>query len=112
MSARKPIMKRTVRRSGITFYTYIIECRDGTYYTGYTCNLERRVKEHNGGGSGAKYTRGRGPVRVVWSKKYRYLAYAMKLEYRIKQLNRKQKRLLTEGVSLNKVFECNTNYTK
>ncbi|MBL7072473.1 MAG: GIY-YIG nuclease family protein [Candidatus Omnitrophica bacterium] len=84
-------MKRTVKRSGTVFYTYIVECRDGTYYTGYTSNLERRIKAHNGKGPGAKYTRGRGPVRVVWSKKYKYLAYAMKLEHRIKQLKRKQK---------------------
>lgn len=100
-------MKRTVKRSGTAFYTYIIECRDGTYYTGYTSNLERRIKAHNGEGRGAKYTRGRGPVRVVWNKKYKYLAYAMKLECKIKQLNRKQKQMLVDGMDQNRVFESN-----
>jgi len=83
-------------------YTYIVECADGTYYTGYTNDLDNRVKAHNDG-KGAKYTRGKGPVRVVWSKKYRCLTYAMRDEYRIKQLDRRQKELLIRGMRINKI---------
>ncbi|MCP4653725.1 MAG: GIY-YIG nuclease family protein [Candidatus Omnitrophica bacterium] len=54
------------------FYVYILECSDGSYYTGYTNDLEKRVKEHNCGERGAKYTRGKRPIKVVWSKGYRY----------------------------------------
>ena len=76
-----------------TYYVYIVECKDGTFYTGYTPDLEKRLKAHNEG-KGAKYTRGRGPVKVVWSEGYRYRKTARKEEYRIKQLSREQKEKL------------------
>ena len=51
------------------FYVYMVQCADGTYYTGYTNNLEKRIKEHNNNcGRGAKYLRGKGPVRFVYAK--------------------------------------------
>ena len=50
-------------------HVYILECADGTYYTGYTTNVERRVEEHNAG-TGAKYTRGRTPVEVIHTETY------------------------------------------
>ncbi|MFH1395173.1 MAG: GIY-YIG nuclease family protein [Candidatus Omnitrophota bacterium] len=87
------------------FYTYIIECRDGSYYTGYTNDLKRRVKQHNGELKGsAKYTRGKRPVRVVWYREYRYLKSAVKTEYKIKKLTRRQKELLVEGVRLDNII--------
>lgn len=76
-----------------THFVYIVECRDGTYYTGYTPNLENRLKLHNSG-RGAKYTRDRRPVKLVWSKEYRYFKKAFKKEIAVKRLTRKQKEKL------------------
>jgi len=94
---------RKIHRHG-KFYVYILECNDGTYYTGYSNDLEKRIKEHNDSKRGAKYLRGKGPVKVAWTKEYKYLCYAIRAEYRIKQLNRKQKELLVSGMRLDKVF--------
>lgn len=85
------------------YYVYIVECRDGTYYTGYTPNLENRLKLHNAG-KGAKYTRDRTPVRLVWKKEYRYFKKAFLMEMRIKTLTRKQKESLVSGKRLDKVL--------
>lgn len=71
-------------------YVYIVRCSDDTYYTGYTNNLKRRIKQHNQG-EGAKYTKGRNPVSLVYSKKFRSKSKAMQKEYEIKQLSRKEK---------------------
>lgn len=71
-------------------YVYILECKDNTYYTGYTTNVKHRLKMHNLG-RGAKYTRARRPCRLVYSKECDSKSSAMKLEYRIKQLSRKEK---------------------
>ncbi len=83
---------------------YIVQCRGSTYYTGYTNDLEKRIKEHNSGKRGAKYLKGKGPLKLVWAKEYKYLHYAMSAEYKIKQLNRKQKELLIGGMRLDKVL--------
>lgn len=78
------------------FYTYILECSDKTYYTGWTTDLERRLSEHNSG-KGAKYTRGRTPVYLkifwVWETK----SEAMKFESLIKKLSRQDKEKLITG---------------
>lgn len=58
-------------------YVYILRCADETLYTGYTTDLDRRVKEHNQG-QGAKYTRGRKPVELVYSEEYRTRSSAQK----------------------------------
>lgn len=79
------------------FYVYIAQCQDGTYYTGYTNDLENRIKEHNNGKRGAKYLRGKGPVKLVWCKEYRYFKSAFLEEKRIKGLTRKQKEKLIYG---------------
>ena len=50
----------------------MLECGDGTYYTGYTSDLEKRLKEHNDGKRGAKYLRGKIPVKLVYAKEYKY----------------------------------------
>lgn len=77
-------------------FTYIVKCSDGTYYTGWTTNLEKRVKAHNEG-KGAKYTRTRGPVELVYYEEYEDKIEAMRREYAIKQLTRKQKEKLIAG---------------
>jgi putative endonuclease len=74
-------------------YVYIVACDDGTYYTGYTTDLERRVAEHNEG-AGAKYTRGRRPVELVHAETYDSQSAAMRREYAIKQLRRAEKEQL------------------
>ncbi|MFH0762788.1 MAG: GIY-YIG nuclease family protein [Candidatus Omnitrophota bacterium] len=87
-------MKRKIKRAG-KFYVYILQCSNGAYYTGYTNNLEKRIKEHNNG-DGAKCLRGKLPVRLVYAKGYRYYKLAVKEEYRIKGLRRYQKMQLVE----------------
>ncbi len=79
------------------FWVYIVECADGTYYAGSTNVLEKRLKEHNKGKRGAKYTRDRRPVKLVWSKQYKYFKLAFLDEIRIKSLRRKQKEALING---------------
>jgi len=83
--------KRFERRG--KFYVYILQCSDGTYYTGYTPDIEKRVELHNSG-RGAKYTRDRRPVNLAWCKEYRYYKRAFLEEKRIKRLSRTQKKKL------------------
>lgn len=71
-------------------YTYIVRCSDGTLYTGWTNDLEKRMKAHNEG-MGAKYTRSRRPVELVYSEEHETKEEAMSREYRIKRLTRQQK---------------------
>ena len=71
-------------------YTYIVKCSDGTYYTGWTNNLEKRIKSHNAG-TGAKYTRPRLPVTLVYYEAFPTKQEAMRREYAIKQLSHQQK---------------------
>ena len=71
-------------------YTYILRCADGTYYCGWTNNLDRRLKAHNEG-KGAKYTRSRRPVALVYYEAFSTQEEAMRREYEIKQLPRKKK---------------------
>jgi putative endonuclease len=78
-------------------YVYLVECRDGSLYTGYTTDPERRVREHNAG-RGAKYTRGRTPVTLVHTESFETKSAAMSREYEIKQLRRREKeRLIADG---------------
>lgn len=74
-------------------YVYIVECRQGMYYTGYTVDLERRVAKHNSG-HGAKYLRNKLPVKLVYSKEYKYFKIAYKAEREIKKLSRQAKEAL------------------
>lgn len=70
---------------------YILKCADKTLYAGIAVDLEKRVKEHNSSILGAKYTRGRRPVKLVYSKKFKNRSLALKEEYRVKQLPRDEK---------------------
>lgn len=72
-------------------YTYIVQCADGTLYTGWTNCLARRMKAHNEGKSGAKYTRAKRPVKLVYYEGFATREEAMSREYRIKQLTREKK---------------------
>lgn len=72
------------------FYTYILKCSDNTLYTGFTNNIEERLITHNKG-KGAKYTRGRLPVRLVYKEEFNTKSEALKREYSIKKLSRKKK---------------------
>ena len=71
-------------------YTYIVKCSDETLYTGWTNNLEKRLRAHNSG-KGAKYTKNRRPVELVYFEEYDTKQEAMKREYAIKQLPREKK---------------------
>ena len=76
-------------------YTYILRCADGTYYTGWTNDLERRLKAHNSG-QGARYTRSRRPVELIYYEKYDTRREAMRREALIKQLSRQEKQDLID----------------
>ena len=73
------------------FHVYIVECSDNTLYTGITTNLDRRINEHNGSKLGAKYTRSRRPVKLVYSRFVGTRSDALKEEYRIKKLSKNEK---------------------
>lgn len=77
------------------FYTYIVECKDKSLYTGIATDLKRRIKEHNGEiKGGAKYTRGKRPVILVHSEKYESRIEASRRESEIKKWTRKKKEKL------------------
>ena len=80
-------------------YVYILECSDGTFYTGWTNNLERRIDMHSKG-KGAKYTRGRCPVKLVHYEEFEEKSDALKREYAIKQLSREKKILLINSMQI------------
>ena len=71
-------------------YTYIVRCNDGTYYTGWTNDIEKRVKTHNEG-KGAKYTKTRRPVTLVYYESFQTKEEAMRREWEIKQMKRGEK---------------------
>jgi putative endonuclease len=71
-------------------YCYIVECADGTYYTGWTTDPERRIRQHNAG-TGARYTRMRGPVKLAYLEPQPDRITAMKRERAIKALSREKK---------------------
>ena len=75
----------------MTNYTYIVKCADGSFYTGWTNNLEKRVRDHNVG-KGAKYTKSRRPVVLVYYELFETKEGAMSREYAIKQLSRQKKK--------------------
>lgn len=77
-------------------YTYMVECADGTLYTGWTNCLEKRLYAHNFGSDGARYTRTKRPVKLVYCEGYRTKEEAMHREYEIKHLTREQKLRLQE----------------
>ena len=73
------------------YFVYILQCSDSTFYTGITTNLDRRVKEHNTSKIGAKYTKVRRPVKLIYSKEFNNRSEALIEEARIKKLTRNEK---------------------
>ena len=78
------------------YYVYILFCADGTYYTGWTADVQKRLAVHNKG-RGAKYTRGRLPVKLLWFDSFPNKSDAMKKEYALKQLSKREKQAITRG---------------
>lgn len=79
-------------------YVYIVKCSDNTLYTGWTNNLEKRIKAHNEG-KGAKYTMGRGPIELKYFETFETKTEALKREYAIKRLSKTEKLKLIENGS-------------
>jgi len=80
------------------YFVYMVKCADNTLYTGIATELERRIEEHNGSDKGAKYTRVRRPVRLVYSEEYPDRSSASKREYEIKKkMSRAEKLKLIES---------------
>jgi putative endonuclease len=77
-------------------YTYILKCSDGSFYTGWTNDIEKRVIAHNAG-TGAKYTKGRLPVSLVYFETFQSKQEAMKCEWKIKHMTRFEKQKLIES---------------
>jgi len=78
------------------YSVYIVECSDGTFYTGIAADVARRTREHNESPKGARYTRARRPVRLVYREEHPDKSSALKREYAIKKLSRLQKSVLIE----------------
>ncbi len=91
-------MKNKFKRKG-SFVVYIVQCSRGTLYTGYTIDLEKRLKLHNNG-KGAKYLRGKGPIKLVYAREYKYYKNAVNAEIEIKKLPRKKKEQLVKDSPL------------
>ena len=80
------------------YYVYMVQCADDTLYTGIATGLERRIEEHNSSDKGAKYTRVRRPVTLVYSEEHPDRSAASKREYEIKKkMNRKEKLLMIKA---------------
>lgn len=75
----------------MNYFVYLVECIDGSYYCGCTKNLSIRIKQHNYLNSGAKYTKSRRPVKLIYSEKFLLKSEALKREYEIKSLSRSAK---------------------
>ena len=83
-----------------TWHVYMVRCSDNTLYTGITTDLEKRMAAHNKGKNGAKYTRSRRPVRLVYSQGGLSRSEAAKLEYRVRKLSAAAKERLLRGKDL------------
>lgn len=73
------------------YFVYLLECADGTLYTGIALDVAKRIEEHNTSPLGARYTRSRRPVKLLYSKEAGEQAEALREEYRLKQLTRTEK---------------------
>ena len=80
-------------------YAYMLRCADNTIYSGYTTDLQRRLSVHNSG-KGAKYTKIRLPVKLIYFEEFETKSLAMKREYEFKQLTRKQKEQLANSICI------------
>ena len=78
------------------WYVYILECSDGTLYTGATNDVARRLDAHNAG-KGAKYTKGRGPLRLVYTEECISCSHALRREHAVKKMTRSEKKHLIQN---------------
>jgi len=78
------------------YFVYMVRCSDNTLYTGITTDLERRITEHNTSDKGAKYTKARRPVTLVYSEKHADRSSASKREFSIKKMTKSNKQLLID----------------
>ncbi len=85
------------------YFVYLVQCADQSLYCGYTKDLKRRVAEHNDSKKGAKYTRAKRPVELVYAEAHATLSEALKREYQIKRLTSHGKRALINNPSFH---EC------
>jgi putative endonuclease len=75
----------------MAYFLYLLECSDKTIYTGITTDIDRRLREHQEGKLGAKYTRAHGAVRIIYSEKFTTRSAALKREAEVKKWSRKKK---------------------
>jgi putative endonuclease len=91
----KNMIEQIKKNNSKNYYIYLLRCSDNSLYCGQTNDLERRIKEHNSDKfKSAKYTKGRRPVKLVYFEKYKTVNEALKREYEIKKLSKKQKEAL------------------
>lgn len=81
-------------KSSLTWYVYMVRCRDGSLYTGITNDLARRIEAHNSGRDGARYTRSRRPVSLVYAEQVESRSAAARLEYKYKRFSPAKKETL------------------
>ena len=82
------------------YFFYIIRCSDGTLYCGQTNNIQKRIREHNSNtNKSAKYTKGRGPVKLVYVEKHQTLQLAMKREWEVKKWTKAKKEALIRQIT-------------
>ncbi|MBF0386774.1 MAG: GIY-YIG nuclease family protein [Candidatus Omnitrophica bacterium] len=111
-SAKKSSRIKAVRKHSFTrqgdFRVYVLECCDGTFYTGHTKDLPARIKLHRSG-KGSRYVRSRLPFKLVYTKKYRYFKAAFAEEFRVKGLTRLQKKSLIRKYRLDRRIKRSSN---
>ena len=87
------------------WYLYMVRCRDGKLYTGIATDIERRIAEHQSG-KGAKYLRGRAPLKLVFKKRIGSRSLALKAEQRVKKLPKREKeKIAAGGTDLNRMLK-------
>jgi len=97
-----PVKPTTELQDG--WVVYMLRCADGSLYTGITTDLTRRLREHNGTGAGARYTRARRPVQLVHAENAANRSSACQREYQLKQLSRTEKETFLAASSTSLIF--------
>lgn len=107
------ILNLRIIKDNITMnYVYMLKCIDNTYYIGWTNNIKKRLAAHNSNSSGAKYTRSRRPVTLVYCEGHESKSSAMKREYELKKLSKIQKNNLVDSINCGErltIYDANEN---
>ena len=101
-ATKRGLRKRREIKRRDNYFVYIVKCSNGFFYTGYTNNLAKRIKRHNRG-HGAKYLRGKLPVKLVFAKQYKNYKNALIEERRIKKLTRPEKKIMIAAYKKKKI---------